>query len=397
MSLIGMNHPYFKNLKDKTVVIVTQQGTTGPSHDVRDLLVPEVKQLLFIGHPLLYLPENFKKNSQWELYRKGKKVSGGDAGRWRGPELFLYLKDFFYSIFWFFRGVRRSDIFIGVGNINALVGVLLQKLGFVTNTVFYCIDYVPVRFANSFVNAIYHRIDSFVAEHATVVWNLSPRMIEGREKKWGRRLGNQIVVPIGIWYGRIHQNLSEKVNNNEIIYLGTLLEKQGLDLCIDAVNELRKNISNIRLTVIGSGPYGDALKSKVRSLGLEKHVVFEGYMPSHADVEKRVSEAALALAMYNKEKDTFSYYADPGKVKVYLACGVPVLITDIPFIARQVEREECGFVIEYDKDRIVKVVKKFLEHPDKVKMYKTNAMRFAKKFDWPLVVRDAFEKSSFRL
>jgi len=392
-----MNHPYFKNLKDKTVVIVTQQGTTGPSHDLRDLLVPEVKQLLFVGHPLLYLPENFKKNSQWELYRESKKISSGDAGRWYGPELFLYLKDFFYSIYWFCHLVRKADIFIGVGNINAFVGVLLQKFGLVSNTVFYCIDYVPVRFTNSIVNSIYHRIDRFAAEHATATWNLSPRMIEGREGKWGKELGNQIVVPIGIWYGRIHQNMSRRVNNNEIIYLGTLLEKQGLDLCIDAVDELRKSISKIRLTIIGSGPFGDALKDKVRLLGLERHVYFEGYMPSHADVEKRVSEAALALAMYNKEKDTFSYYADPGKVKVYLACGVPVLITDIPFIAREVERERCGFVIEYDKDRMVQIVRKFFEHPNMVRTYKANAMSFSKKFDWPLVIHDAFKKSEFRL
>lgn len=63
--LVGMS-PSFKILKDKTVVIVTQQGTTGPSHDVRDLPATHVKKLLFIGHPLLFLPENFKPTKRDE-------------------------------------------------------------------------------------------------------------------------------------------------------------------------------------------------------------------------------------------------------------------------------------------------------------------------------------------
>lgn len=392
--LIGMKHLSFEDLKNKSIAIVTQQGTTGPSHDMRDFLMVHVKKLLFIGHPLLFLPENFNKSSKWEFFSDGKKMAEGHARNWRGPELILYCKDFLYGFIWFFNKIHRVDIFIGVGNINALVGIYLQKIGLVKKTIFYCIDYVPVRFANKIINKIYHLIDKYVVENATVVWNLSPRMIEGRQERWGRNLGKQIVVPIGIWYDRISKNRSDEVHRNEIVYLGTLLEKQGLDLCIEAIDDLRHVIPTIRLSIIGSGPYEKTLRNKVSQLGLGKHVFFEGYVKSHTEVERRVSQASLALAMYDKTKDTFSYYADPGKVKVYLACGVPVLITDIPFIARQIQEQRCGFLIEYDKETIVQIIKTYLKQPNMMKSYKENAEKFAKNFDWPAVIKNAFEKSS---
>ena len=392
-----MNQFFSESLRDKKVVIVTQQGTTGPSHDMRDLLVPYVDTLLFIGHPLLFLPENFKKSSMWEFFVGGAKKSEGHSRVWRASEFILYGKDFLYSFFWFFLLIRSADIFIGVGNINALAGIFLQKIGFVKRSVFYCIDYVPVRFQNKIINRLYHSIDKFVVENADVVWNLSPRMIEGRRKKWGKIKGNQIVVPIGIWYDRIVSNRSVVTNTKEIIYLGTLLEKQGLDMCIEAIGELVKKIPGIRLTIIGTGPYEKALKQKVLQLKLAKSIVFEGYMKSHLDVERRISQAALALAMYDRKKDTFSYFADPGKVKVYLACGVPVLITDVPFIARQIEEKKCGFLTEYNRVALVETITTYLGSPHLIKSYKKNALLFAKQFNWPNVIERALKESHLSL
>jgi len=37
--------------------------------------------------------------------------------------------------------------------------------------------------------------------------------------------------------------------------------------------------------------------------------------------------------MYNPHNNPFTYYTDPGKVKAYLSAGVPVVITDLPYVA----------------------------------------------------------------
>lgn len=388
-----MKDTFLKNLKNKSVVIVTHEGTTGPSHDLRDFFLNEkIRQLLFIAHPLLFLPENYKKRSRWEFYKNGQK-SEGKAQHFIFPEIFAYIKDCFYTLFWVLRKSKKTNVYVGVGNINAFIGILLKKIGFVDSVIFYCIDYVPQRFTNRLINSLYHLIDKWTVEGSTVTWNLSPRMIEGRREKWKNITGRQIVVPIGIWYDRIVNNTEQKVNPHELIYLGTILEKQGLDMCIEALKDLRKTIKDISLTIIGSGPYRETLEALIKKNKVESLVTWLGYIPNHADVEKRLSQASLAIALYNPYKDIFTYYADPGKVKSYLACGLPVLITNIPYIAQEAANKKCAIVVDYDKNDIIEKIKEFFSDTSRIHQFKMNAKKFVKAYNWNSVFTKALEES----
>lgn len=384
---------YLKKFKYKKIVITTHEATTGPAHDLRDYLVPYVKELLFIAHPLLFIPANFKNSSRYEMYKNGQQTKSSLSIHYKLPEIILYLKDIIYSIYWSGKFLGKSDMFIGSGNINALAGLFLKRLGITKKVVFYCIDYIPKRFNSKVLNFIYHYIDMYVTQNSDVTWNLSPRMKEARNKKWGKNLGNQVTVPIGIWYDRIAQNRAKKYNKHEIIYLGTILEKQGLDMCIEAISALSKTIKDIKLTIIGSGPYESVIKAMVKKRKLENRVEFLGYIPDHKNVEKKLSKAALAFALYNPKKDIFSYYADPGKIKSYLACGLPILLTDIPYIAKLVHEKRCGLIVKYDLTDITKTIEDFFKSPKKVDEYKQNAIMFAKKYNWPTVINNAFKMS----
>ena len=379
--------------KPHSVAIVTHEATTGPAHDLRDFLIKRFEELLFVAHPLLFIPLNYQKSSYWQLYRSGEKIKEGRAFHWVSTEVVLYLKDVCYSIFWTITKIGKTEIFIGVNNMNAAVGIILKKMGLTKKVIFYCIDYVPIRFSLPLINNIYHRIDKFAVQHCDVTWNVSRRMKEARNKKWGQELGNQITVPIGIWYKRIQANRAEKRNPHEIIFVGTIIEKQGLDMCVEAVRVLKGKIKDIKLTIIGSGPYEGVIKGLVKKYKLEKYVEFLGYLPSHEDVEKRLSAAMLAVALYNPQKDMFTYYADPMKVKTYLACGLPVFITDVPYIAKQVEKKRCGIIVDYSLSDITTKIEAFFKDTKKMDAYRKNAFKFARYFDMPSVYAKALFRS----
>lgn len=379
--------------RNTNITLVAHEATTGPVHDLRDFLLQQsVNKILFIAHPLLYIPQNYKNSSRYELYKNGKKIKEKTAFHWKFPELVLYLKDCLYTMQWIIQENRNTDIYVGYGNINAFAGVLLKKTGIVKKVVFYCIDYVPKRFTNPVINYFYHLIDKWAIEGSDMTWNLSPRMQQGREKRWGKLSGKEITVPIGMWYDRIAKEKSLKNNRHEIIYLGTLLEKQGLDICIEAIARLRKKIPDISLTIIGSGPDRERLENLVTTYKLENHVFFLGYLPSHEDVEKRLSQASLAVALYNPHRDTFSYYADPGKVKSYLACGLPVMITDVPHIAKEIAKRECGLIVNFDVHDIAKQIETLFSEKKRIQTYKENARKFAKTFDWRIILSHAFKQ-----
>ncbi len=370
------------NFENKKVVVVTHEATTGPAQELRDFLASKVKNLLFIAHPLLFFSEMGKKSSRYEKYQNGKLIKKHQTIRWPCSEYLSYFKDCLYTLFWVLISKNKYDLFVGSGNINALMGIILRKLGRVKKVVFYCIDYVPQRFNNRLVNNFYHLVDKNCAEKCDVTWNLSSRMIEGREKRWGKKFPNQTIVPHGVHFHSIKRLPFSEINKEEIVFMGSILEKQGIQLVIRVLPEIRKKIKNIHFTIIGTGPYEKNLKNLVKKLKLEKTVTFTGYVKSHQELENLVAKGALGVALYNSTIDQFTYYADPGKVKVYLGTGLPIIITDVPYIAKEIEKKKCGIVVGYRREDLSRAVISLLGDEKKLAEYRKNAINYAKDFDW---------------
>lgn len=379
-------------LSKKTIVIVFHEATTGLAYDLKDFLLKQgVEELLFISHPLLYLKENFKKSSRFEYYKNGKIAKKGVAFHWILPEHLLYIKDVLYTLLWCLSFATRFDIYIGIGNLNAFSGYLLRLVRRVDQVIYYVIDYLPQRFQNKLLNGIYHWVEQFVAYHSDWTWNLSPRMIEARIKRWKKNFPHQLVVRHGVAVSRIKRVPFAKVNKAEILFMGVLLKKQGIQLVIQALSSLKKDIPEIRLTIIGKGPYEEELKELVKKLNLPSHVEFLGYIASHEEVENRIAKAAIAIALYNKQYDDFTYYADPGKVKNYLGAGVPVVMTNVPYVAQEVGLAHCGFIVDYKKSQLEKVILRFLSDEKMMQDYRKNALTLAKRFDWNKVFLQALQ------
>src|SRR5258708_2451415 len=376
-----------------SVVIVTHESTTGPAHDLREYLIPKTQELLFIAHPLLFAPTSYANSSYYQLYKNGKLIKTHTAVHYTGLELFLYLKDSILTFLWTWTLLKKCDVFIGNGNLNAFPGIILKFFGKVHYRVFYCIDYVPKRFENKYINQFYHFIDKICVEKCDKIWNLCHRMAEARKQKWGKDFPKQITVPIGAWVERIKRLPFEKVNKTEIIYMGTLREVQGVQLVIKAMVTVKKQIPSITFRIIGRGPYEEELKALAKKLHLEKQVTFTGYVEDHRDVENMIAKGALAMAMYNPNNNPFTYYTDPGKVKSYLAAGVPVVITDLPYVAKEVEKRKCGIIVEYNENSLAKEITKFLKNEKTLKEYKENAVKFAKEFDWNKVFTYAMDST----
>lgn len=102
-----------------------------------------------------------------------------------------------------------------------------------------------------------------------------------------------------------------------------------------------------------------------------------------------MADSALAIAMYDKKKDTFTYYADPTKLKDYLSAGLPILLTDIPHNALEIEKNKCGLIIKYDKVSISRAVVSLMKDEDKLKEFRLNALKYIRQFEWVKV----FEKA----
>lgn len=382
---------YTKELKDSNVAIVTHYFfATGAPTELEQYLIPRVKNLFFIAHPFSFAKE---VNSFYRRYQNSRLVKRGKAFGWRLPEVLIYCKDVFYTLLWIFLSGLRFDIFIGADNLNAFSGLILRKLGRAKTVVFYTIDYVPQRFRNRLLNFIYHWVDKVCVMRVDQTWNLSPRMAEARASKGvDPSLARQVFVPVGARYHRMQRLPIEAINRYEIAFIGHLTEKQGVEVVIDAMPLILREIPEARFLIVGTGPQENELKKRVEQLGLEKHVEFTGLIDDHILLEERLKKCAISVAPYNSKLDTFTYFADPEKIKNYLAASLPVVLTDVPYIAKELEERGCGIIVDCVKEDISRAVIKLLSDERVLKVYREAAARFGAEFEWDKIFDRAFAK-----
>lgn len=96
----------------KCIISLHEAIPIGPTHELRKFLLQNrVNELLFIAHPLIYIKEFYKKSSKYEFYTNGKLAASYKAYHWKLPEVFLYAKDFCYTIYWSFSKGNHYDVF----------------------------------------------------------------------------------------------------------------------------------------------------------------------------------------------------------------------------------------------------------------------------------------------
>ena len=286
----------------------------------------------------------------------------------------------------------RVDLYIGGDPVNALAGLLLRKLGFARFVIFYKIDYVPQRFGNVILNRVYHQIDDYCSRQCDYTWNLSRIMIEQRIDRIGAGgVARQIIVPIGANFERIERLPIEKVPRRRLAYMGSLRANQGIELAISAFPRIKERFPDAELLIIGSGPMESKLKLLADQTNL-KDIVFTGQIIDHKDVEQRLSTCGIGLAPYEPTPSSYTPYTEPGKVKVYLACGLPVIITNVPKISRDIENRGAGIVIEYSVNDLVNAVAKLVENDGAYRSARKAAVAFASEYSWTNVFDQAFER-----
>jgi len=382
------------NFFDKSAVIVCHDAMFGPPHELRNFLLSHgIQRLLFIGHQNRTMEENDITSSYYELYEKGKKMKRYVSPVSHTPEFIGYVKDSILTFYWTLRIMHGStDYYIGLGNLNAFMGLMFRALGSVQRVYYYVIDYIPNRYQNMYINNFYHWIDNLCAQYADSTWNYGQRMIEERSIRWNRQYKHQLVVQNGVsLHADVYKDLSE-IHINELMYLGTLHEGQGIQLIIEALPEIIRSFPSIHVSIIGKGCFRKHLEHMIEKKQLEKYVTFLGYIANPLIADRRVAKAAIGLATYIPT-NALVIYTEPGKVKRYFACGLPVIMTDVGPIAKESSEAGCCMVIPYKAHDLARTVIGIIKNKSKLDSMKKSALTYVKQFEWDTVFSRAFKES----
>lgn len=377
---------------EKNIVIVAHKFLTQPDDELVVFLNDrKYANVIHIRHSF---SDASDRCSYYSWYKDGVLYKEYRSKDYKSlPEPLLYVKELFFTFKWIIGSEIQWDTYIGMDGLLVLFGNMLRRLGKVKKTVFWSMDFVPEnRFQSGLKNKVYHWINVHSYKNADEMWDISPRMAEAREKVLGIKESDyktRKVVPYGMWTDKVRRYSYDECQKNTLVFMGHLIEKQGVQLVIRAIPEILKRMPDFHFKIIGGGNYKEKAESLARELGVDGVCEFLGKIDDIRVVEDEIAKSAVAIAPYVKELDTWTYYADPGKVKTYLACGVPVLLTDIPWNAGEIGEKECGKIIGEDVDDIVQKTV-FLMEGEANRRYRDCAVEYSKSFNYNNIFRALF-------
>lgn len=392
------------NLKDKDILIAGQLKTS-LTENLESFLVPRAKTVGVIGISSPFATINL---SRCTLYRDGEKIKEWQlpaftlkkVTTWNYPLITFSYLVFVYSFLLAFLHMRkRFDIYIGISTFSTIFGMTYKIFGGTRKLIYYCLDYYVTPKGYGFrrwLNFLFRVVEPRILRSSDFVWNLSSRIRDAHVKFFGFRPDEypQAIVPVS-YRGSFSRNLSLGERERWTIgFVGSLSENQGLQLVIEALPELIKKYPQINVRVIGHGLFAGELQKMVKERGLHDKVLFYGFIADENKVNALLSRCMIGLATYTGAFMDNSLFTEPGKPKLYLMLGLPVIVTESISLSNLIEENKAGKKIPYEKGMFIAAVEEIIGDDNRFQEYR-KGVESAKPFcRSEYVYQEAFSQSA---
>jgi glycosyltransferase involved in cell wall biosynthesis len=353
-----------------TVAIVSNGFADGPAQALRDYLVARDVCVVTIFHPLT--PEQGTRH-RITVYDDGAQVKERSVRLPLKPPASFALDPFVPLL------PPHVDAWFGFNPLACARGLVARGQRRAGQVVLWSVDFVPDRFGSGTLpTRVYDRLDRLSCMRADARVELSETARSARDRRHDLPPGSApaFVVPMGAWIDRVPTTPPDGFRRRRIVFLGHLVERQGVGTLLAALSIL----DDVAGDVIGTGPLELELREQAERASLD--VTFHGYVADHREVERLLSRSSVAVAPYARTAETFTRYADPGKLKAYLAAGLPVVLTDVPPNARELESEAGAEVAADDPAALAAAIARALASPATWQARRESALTYARRFDW---------------
>jgi glycosyltransferase involved in cell wall biosynthesis len=367
--------------------IVANGFADGPAQALRDHLVSRGATVATVFHPLS--PEQPLRHV-YDRFEHREHVRSRSIGVPLRPPL-SFAVDPFVPL-----ALPRVDTWFGFNPLACARGLLARRLGRAGKVVLWSVDFVPDRFGRSPLTRVYDRLDRLACTRADARVELTETARDARDRHHRQRPGvvPTHIVPMGAWLDRLPTVSMDGFERRRVVFLGHLVPRQGVGLLLEALSRLERGGAVVEADVIGGGPLLDELRAHAASLRLER-VRFHGFVEDHRRVEELLASASLAVAPYEPSADSFTRYADPGKLKAYLAAGLPTVLTAVPPVARELEARAGAEIVAFDADELANAIERGLASPDRWRERRRSALDYAAGFDWDALLGDLLSRLGY--
>jgi glycosyltransferase involved in cell wall biosynthesis len=168
-----------------------------------------------------------------------------------------------------------------------------------------------------------------------------------------------------------------------ILYHGTITRRYGIDLLMRAVDQVRRQIPEVHLTIHGTGEYRESLLQLAAELDMDKHIAFSTHFVPTPELPDFIRQADLAVVPYRR--DVFTDGILPTKLMEYAAAGVPAIAARTPVIAAYFDETMVQFFTPDDVEELARNIVALYRDRGRRESLVQNARRFYERFNWPVM------------
>lgn len=185
---------------------------------------------------------------------------------------------------------------------------------------------------NLFKRTVVHLIDKISFRLSDHILPVTQKIAENMHTLEGIPWRKLTVLPSGTNIDLFHpmdkrQSCLQLGFDESLIYIGFIgafFRHQGIDTLIDAGPAIIQKYPQVRFLVLGDGPMRAAWSQKIDDNALSAYFLFPGNVP-YEEVPQYCGVMDVGVAPFRKE----AVERSPVKIFDYLACGKPVVATDV--------------------------------------------------------------------
>lgn len=352
---------------------VTGIDTFGPAHSVYEYLKARGADVTIVKHSthggrasLVITPEgSYDAGKRYDSHMLVKSLAEGRINKK------------------LLQSMPAGTVFIGVDPVNAISGIGLRRRGRIAKFIFLTADYADKRFGNPLLNFVYHFIDRRCVRNADEVWNVSTR-IAAKRKAMGLADAKNKFLPNSPSLSGLEVKPYD--GNRNLVIVSNLAPALNLAPVLEAAKIAAAKHDGVKLVIVGSGD-AEYFRKMARDMGAEKLVEFTG-QKNHAEVMDILKRSFLGFALYT-DASSWNRYGDSMKAREYLACGLPVIMNDVPSTADDIAGRECGMIVhDISPAPIAEFISKCIEDKLYYENLRRNALQTAADNDKDKILKD---------
>ena len=319
-----------------------------------------------------------------------------DIFQYRGSSnisyIFSYLKFFFLAMIALLNNLSKKYAVIHVHNMpDFLVFSTLINKGCGSQVILDIHDNMPelylAKFKSILGRIVYwilliqeklscHFVDKVITVHVP--------HLEHNIKNHGLNRKKSVVIPNfadkNLFNPKDHIGLITRSENEfKMIYHGTIAERFGLKMVLNAIKKSIRQFQSIRLDIYGKGDGVPDLERWIIELGLSKNVTYHGQIPLD-EIPHKISQADLGIVSYIRSEAT--HLMLPLKLMEYIAMELPTLTVKNAPISYYFQSDELAFYKNNDSDSFFNQLIKLIKSPQELVRLKAKTDTINQRLNW---------------